>query len=115
MVVWLCVNSVGYSFQFMGLAPCAINRSLHLLNGFEPKNPLEADNGDGCGEAIIGVFPKYCVAVCACFPHSIATNGLLRSTSFCIANCVISSQPLPVCDPANEVCTLSVLFSNITP
>ena len=37
--------------QSIGSWPCATRNALALENGREPKNPLCADNGDGCAEA----------------------------------------------------------------
>lgn len=35
--------------QSMGASPCCCNMALHCEKCLHPKNPLYADNGDGCG------------------------------------------------------------------
>ena len=85
--------------QSTGSAPAATSSSLARLNGREPKNPLLADSGLGCAEAMIGVSPSSGRSVPASRPHRIATSGPPRATSARIACSVTASQPLPRCEP----------------
>ena len=55
------------------------------------------------------------VRPCASRPQRIATNGPPRATRARIAASVISSQPLPRCDPGVPGATVSTLLSSRTP
>ena len=83
----------------MGVAPCAASAALARLNGREPKKPRSADMGLGCADAIRGVSPSIGARPCASRPQRIATSGPPRATRARMAASVISSQPLPRCDP----------------
>ena len=85
------------------------------LKGREPKNPREADSGDGCGEAMMGVCPSIGVSDCAGRPHRIATSGPPRSTRASIARCVTFSQPQPLCEAGAPGRTVSTRLSSMTP
>ena len=89
------------------MAPAATSSSFARLNGFDPKNPLDADRGLGCAEAITGVAPSIGRRVPASRPHRMATSGRSRATSARMAVSVTASQPLPRWEPDAPACTLS--------
>ena len=81
----------------MGSAPRSASRALTRLNGWDPKNPREADSGDGCTDSTDGVLPSIGLSDWASRPQRIAANGdpaSARATSARIAHSVTSSQPL---------------------
>ena len=86
--------------QSIGSAPIWASSSLARLNGREPKNPRDAESGDGCADSIV----VHCspvnigLSVAASRPHSTATNGCARATKARMAHSVTASQPLPRCD-----------------
>ena len=86
-------------------------------NGRLPKNPLDADSGDGCGDSMT---TWRLVSMSAFFfradaPHRMNTTRscfvfTVRSTSS-----VKVSQPLPWCDAARPARTVSDALSSSTP
>ncbi|KDQ01029.1 hypothetical protein EN35_26030 [Rhodococcus qingshengii] len=80
-------------FQSTGSAPSPVKSSFARLNGREPKNPREAESGDGCADSMIGVSPSIGARVAASRPHKIATIGDDRATKARIACSVTGSQP----------------------
>ena len=101
----------------MGSAPSWTSNSLARLNGRDPKNPRDADSGEGCGDSIATQFSaaNMGLSVDASRPQRIATIGRDRATSARIAHSVTASQPLPRCDAGLLGRTVSTLFSNSTP
>lgn len=74
-----------YFDQSIGFILFFIKKSLVFENGFEPKNPLYAENGLGCGDSKIKClgFVIKTFLLRANFPHKINTIGLsLRFNTF---------------------------------
>src|SRR5256886_3803801 len=103
------------SFQSIPCAPCCSSSWLARLNGFDPKNPLCADNGLGCADSMHGTVPSNGLRLRALRPQRIATSGPPRAASARIACSVTSSQPLPWCEFGLPGSTVSALFSSSTP
>lgn len=66
-----------YFDQSIGFMLFFIKKSLVFENGFEPKNPLYAENGLGCGDSNIKClgFVIKTFLLRAKFPHKIKTIG----------------------------------------
>src|ERR1700761_312767 len=105
------------SCQSIGSASIFASSSLARLNGRDPKNPRDADSGDGCGDSMATQLPSASMglSVDASRPHRIATIGCERATSARIAHSVTASHPLPRCDAGLLGRTVSTLFSSSTP
>src|SRR5690606_39904096 len=103
------------SVQSIGAAPWAINISLALENGREPKNPLRADSGLGCTDSMHRSAPINGLSWRALLPHRMATSGFGRAASARMDCSVISSQPLPLCEFGAPGRTVSALLSSSTP
>jgi hypothetical protein len=90
---------------------------LARLNGREPKNPRDADSGEGCGDSIATQLPSAStgLSVDASRPHRIATIGCDRATKARMAHSVTASQPLPRCDAGLLGRTVRTLFNSSTP
>lgn len=84
-------------------------------NGRDPKNPRDAESGDGCADSMHGTLPSSGFNSCACLPHKIATSGLFRETSCLIAYSVTASQPFPLCEAGAFGRTVRTLLRSITP
>ena len=70
-------------------------------NGWEPKNPRDADRGLGCGEAMMVALVSSGARLCALRPQRIATSGFglpsasTRALRARMAASVMVSHPLP--------------------
>ena len=73
------------------------------------------DSGEGCADSTLGYGCSMGAHLRASAPHSKPTSGWLRATSARIAHSVISSQPLPRCEPASDSRTVRTLLSSMTP
>ena len=83
--------------QSIGSTPLAFKNSLHWLKCLQPKKPLYADNGLGCGALRIRCFGLLSIDafLCAGEPHSIYTIGLSCILTALITASVNCSQPCP--------------------
>jgi hypothetical protein len=83
------------NYQLIFDIPFLTKKSLVLENGLLPKNPLFAENGDGCGDSIIkccGLVISFFLSL-ALFPHSINTTGFSLSFNFFITSSVKVCHP----------------------
>src|SRR5699024_12265930 len=75
-------SSFPYTTPFR--SPNRCSASLVRENGCEPKNPREADSGDGCGEAMTSVWSPVLSSGCsfrAWAPQRMDTSGVPRARS----------------------------------
>ena len=65
-----------HNFQSTGSSPFSLNIRFTLENGFEPKNPLFAEKGEGCALLITELHCRFIEATfsCAFLPHKTNTT-----------------------------------------
>src|SRR5699024_6853987 len=117
-LIYFSVNSTfSGNCQSIGVSPNASKAALVFENGRDPKNPLLAERGLGCGDSIMIFFFLSIKAAffLAAAPHNIKTTGIGLSESFLIASSVNFSQPFPLWENACRFVTVKTEFNIKTP
>ncbi len=104
-------------FQSISLILFFFKNSLVFENGFDPKNPCLADNGEGWADSIIKclllVIKNFLLF--AKFPHKINTRGSCLSLRRLIILSVKICQPIDLWEFGFLSSTVRLAFSNNTP
>lgn len=105
------------SHQSIGSFPWLSRYIFVFENGFDPKNPLWAENGDGCGDVIIWCFELSISDFfeIAKFPQRIKTIPSLFSERIRIVASVKFSHPFPWCDAGLPCSTVNTAFRRSIP
>src|SRR3989338_11275397 len=103
--------------HLIGFIAFDFKNSFVFEKGFEPKNPLYDESGEGCGDFNIRCFFSSIseAFVPAGFPHKIKTKLSFCSLRRLITLSVNISQPLFLCEFASLALTLKTVFSKNTP
>ena len=97
--------------------PLDFRNLLVLENGFDPKNPLWADKGEGWTEVIIKCLDVSITSSIdwACLPHKMKTMLFNLEETISIAFFVKISHPRSLCEFALSFSTVKTVFKSKTP
>src|SRR3989339_405984 len=111
------LSSLFYIHHLIGLIAFDTRYSFVFEKGFEPKNPLYDERGEGWGAFSIRCFFASIseAFVPAGLPHKMKTKLSFCSLSSLITASVNISQPLLLCEFASAALTVKTVFSKNTP
>jgi len=113
---WWAPKSFGVSL-FECEQDVRVGGAYRFAFGRDPKNPRDADSGEGCADSIErqSLPTSIGFSVEASRPHRMATIGCRRFTKARIAHSVTASHPLPRWDAELPGWTVSTRLSSSTP